>query len=83
MAVDDLSTNTISKSEVFRTIFLSKGLQFPKSSSSILVLIYNYYNTIEELYPQISDVLHELKFTRRKRGQLYPSGLNSEMYMLS
>lgn len=71
MAVDDLSTNTISKNEVFRATFLSKAPQFPKCSSSVLALIYNYYNTVEELHPEISDDLHEFKFYMEEKEDSY------------
>lgn len=67
VAVTDLSTKTISKNEVFRAIFFSKGLQLPKTSSSVLALLYNTYNTTEEFYSEISDVLHEFKFYREKK----------------
>lgn len=55
------------KNEFFRTSLLNKGLQFPKSLSSVLTLIYNYYNIIEELYIEKFGALHEFKFFRERK----------------
>jgi hypothetical protein len=46
-AVDGFSNNSISKSKFKRACFLSKGRPLPKSPSSIVVLIHDYYSKIE------------------------------------
>ncbi|XP_074174497.1 uncharacterized protein LOC109443974 isoform X2 [Rhinolophus sinicus] len=51
-ALDGISVNTITKSEFIRESFTSKGMQLPRSPSSVMTLILNYYSKVKQLYIQ-------------------------------